>query len=255
MLRIGVDFGATGIKGAVVDLDLGELASDRHRIPTPQPSTPIAVAATIAAVVNETTDEVACDGPIGCAVPAVVVNGVVRTAANIDGSWLGADGRARLGNALGRDAVLLNDADAAGLAEMRFGAGAGRTGTTLLLTLGTGIGSAVFVNGRLLSNTELGHLVMWGDSAEEQASAKAREDLDLDWQEWAETRVNPYLAYLESLLWPDLIIIGGGISKKPGRFFPFLRTRAEIIPAQLKNNAGIVGAAVAAEEAPSDPSW
>jgi len=250
MLRIGVDFGGTGIKGAVVDLDLGELASDRHRIPTPQPSTPAAVAATIAAVVDEVAEEMPCEGPVGCAVPAVVVNGVVHTAANIDGSWLGADGRARLRNALGRDAVLLNDADAAGLAEMRFGAGVGRTGTTLLLTLGTGIGSAVFLGGRLLPNSELGHLVMWGDSAEEQASAKARENLNLDWQEWAETRLNPYLVYLESLLWPDLIIVGGGISKNPGRFFPFLRTRAEIIPAQLKNNAGIVGAALAAEEAP-----
>ena len=251
MLRIGVDFGGTGIKGAVVDLDLGELASDRHRIPTPHPSTPAAVAATIAAVVDEVTDETACDGPIGCAVPAVVVKGVVRTAANIDGSWLGVDGRERLGDALGRDAVLLNDADAAGLAEMRFGAGARRTGTTLLLTLGTGIGSALFVNGRLVPNTELGHVVMWGDSAEEQASAKAREDLDLDWQEWAETRLNPYLAYLDSLLWPDLIIIGGGISKKPEYFFPFLQTRAEIIPAELKNNAGIVGAALAAEGVPA----
>ena len=148
MLRIGVDFGGTGIKGAVVDLDLGELASDRHRIPTPQPSTPAAVASTIAAVVDEVADEMACDGPIGCAVPAVVVKGVVRTAANIAGSWLGVDGRERLGDALGRDAVLLNDADAAGLAEMRFGAGAGRTGTTLLLTLGTGIGSALFMDGR-----------------------------------------------------------------------------------------------------------
>lgn len=251
MLRIGVDFGATGIKGAVVDLDVGELAGDRHRIPTPQPSTPAAVVATIAAVVEEVTEDMACDGPIGCAVPAVVVNGVVRTAANIDRSWLGVDARERLGSGLGRDAVLLNDADAAGLAEMCFGAGAGRTGTTLLLTLGTGIGSAVFIDGRLLPNTELGHVVMWGDSAEEQASAQGREDLDLDWQEWAETRLNPYLAYLESLLWPDLIIIGGGISKKPERFVPFLRTRAEIIPAELKNNAGIVGAALAAEEAPA----
>jgi len=251
MFRIGIDFGGTGIKGAVVDLDCGELVSGRHRIPTPQPSTPAAVVATIAAVVQEVADEMACEGPIGCAVPAVVANGVVHTAANIDSSWLGTDGRELLTGALECDALLLNDADAAGMAEMRFGAGADRLGTTLLLTLGTGIGSAVFVDGRLLPNTELGHLVMWGDSAEEQASAKAREDLDLDWQEWAETRVNPYLAYLESLLWPDLIIIGGGISKKPHNFFPFLQTRAEIIPARLKNNAGIVGAALAAGEAPA----
>jgi len=246
---LGVDFGGTGIKGAVVDLESGELASDRHRISTPQPSTPVEVAATIAAVIEEVNDECACAGPVGIAVPAVVTGGIVRTAANIDPAWVGVDGRALLSEALGRETLLLNDADAAGLAEMRYGAGIDRSGTTLLLTLGTGIGSALFVGGRLIPNSELGHLVMWGDSAEEEASAKARESRNLDWQEWAETRVNPYLAYVESLLWPDLIIISGGISKKPDRFFPFLQTRAEIIPAELKNNAGIVGAALAAQEA------
>ena len=246
---LGVDFGGTGIKGAVVDLVRGELASDRHRIPTPQPSTPVEVAATIAVVIDEVNDECACAGPVGIAVPAVVTGGIVRTAANIDPAWVGIDGRALLSGALGRETLLLNDADAAGLAEMRYGAGAGRSGTTLLLTLGTGIGSALFFGDRLIPNSELGHLVMWGDSAEEEASAKARESRDLDWQEWAETRVNPYLAYVESLLWPDLIIISGGISKKPDRFFPYLQTRAEIIPAELKNNAGIVGAALAAQEA------
>jgi polyphosphate glucokinase len=159
------------------------------------------------------------------------------------------DGDALLTKRLSRDVLLLNDADAAGIAEMRYGVGAGRSGTTLLLTLGTGIGSALFVGSHLVANTELGHLMMWGDSAEEQASAKAREDLDLTWQEWTEAKVNPYLEYVESLLWPDLIIISGGISKKPERFFPYLKTRAEIIPAELKNNAGIVGAALAAQEA------
>lgn len=249
MLRIGIDFGGTGIKGAVVDLDGGELASGRHRVPTPSPSTPAGVAAAVAAVVAEVAGDTPCEGPFGCAVPGVVVDGVVHTAANIDDAWIGTDGRELLRAATGRHALLLNDADAAGLAEMRYGAGRGRRGTTVLLTLGTGIGSAVFVDGRLVPNTELGHLVMWGDSAEELASAKGREAQGLDWQEWVETRVNPYLAYVESLLWPDLVVVSGGISKQPEVFFPFLRSRADIVPARLMNNAGIVGAALAAEEA------
>ena len=248
MRSIGVDFGGTGIKGAVVDLAAGGLASGRHRIPTPRPSTPVAVAETIASVVDEVDEELACDGPVGVAVPAVVTAGTVRSAANIDDGWMDFAGAGFLTERLGRDVRLLNDADAAGLAEMRYGVGEGRSGTTVLLTLGTGIGSALFVDGRLVANSELGHLQMWGDSAEEQAGAKARERLGLDWEEWVVTRVNPFLAYVESLLWPDLIIISGGISKKPERFFPYLRTRAEIVPAELENNAGIVGAALAAQE-------
>ncbi|MBU1225677.1 MAG: ROK family protein [Actinobacteria bacterium] len=249
MQCLGVDFGGTGIKGAVVDLVAGELAADRHRLPTPQPSTPEEVAATIAAVVAEVTGERPCEGPVGIAVPAVVTDGIVKSAANIDPSWVGCDGRALLSDVLGREVLLLNDADAAGVAEMRYGAGSGRHGTTLLLTLGTGIGSALFIGERLVPNTELGHLVMWGSDAEAEASAKAREVRGLEWQEWVETRLNPYLAYLESLLWPDLIIISGGVSKNPERFFPYLRGRAEVVPAQLENNAGIVGAALAAQEA------
>lgn len=249
MEALGIDFGGTGIKGAVVDLERGEMASGRHRIPTPQPSTPTDVAATIAAVIAEVVEEMACQGPVGIAVPGVVTDGIVRTAANIDPAWEGFDGSALMRDTLGRDTLLLNDADAAGLAEMRFGVGEGRTGTTLLLTLGTGIGSALFIDDRMVPNTEMGHIVMWGDSAEDLASAKAREEQGLEWGEWVETRLNPYLAYLESLFWPDLIIISGGISKKPERFFPFLQTRAEIIPAELMNNAGIVGAALAAQEA------
>lgn len=249
MRAVGIDFGATGIKGAVVDLADGTLAGSRHRIPTPQPSLPAEVATTVADVVAAAVAEVPCEGPVGVAVPGVVRNGVVLTAANIDPSWVGCDGRASLGAALGRETLLLNDADAAGVAEMRFGAGRSCTGTTLLLTLGTGIGSALFAGRRLVPNTELGHLEMWGDSAEEAASAKAREQLGLDWQEWVETRLNPYLAYVESLLWPDLIIVSGGISTKPDRFFPYLQTRAEIVPAELRNSAGIVGAALTAQEA------
>lgn len=248
MIALGVDVGGTGVKGAAVDLGRGELVTERHRIPTPHPATPQAVAATVADVVARVTAEHPTDGWVGCAIPGVVTQGVVRTAANIDPSWVDTDGRSLMCEALGREVVLLNDADAAGLAEVRFGAGAAR-GTVVLLTFGTGIGSAVFVDGRLVPNTELGHLQMWGDSAEEHASAKAREDDGLDWEEWAATRVTPYLSYLESLLWPDLIVIGGGISKDPDRFMPFLHTRAGLVPAVLRNNAGIVGAALAAAQA------
>jgi polyphosphate glucokinase len=249
MDRVGIDFGGTGIKGAVVDLERGDLASSRHRLPTPQPSAPPAVAATMAELLSDITAEYENEGPVGVTVPGVVTRGIVWTAANIDDTWIGFDGRGLLGEALGRNVLLLNDADAAGIAEMRYGAGAGRSGTTILLTLGTGIGSAVFSDGRLQPNTELGHLQMWGDSAEDHASAKAREHHGLGWQEWVEVRLNPFLAYVESLFWPDLIILSGGVSKKPERFFPFLEARAEVVPALLRNNAGIVGAALAAEEA------
>lgn len=231
----------------MVDIGSGELVTDRYRISTPQPSTPAAVASTIVELVSMITEEMACSGRAGCAIPAVVSGGVVLTAANIDPGWIGTDGDAMLTEALGREMTLLNDADAAGLAEMRFGAGSGRAGTVVLLTLGTGIGSAVFADGVLVRNTELGHLQMWGDSAEDRASAKARKADQLGWQEWTENRVNPYLAYVESLIWPDLFIISGGISKKPERFFPYLTARAEIVPARLRNNAGIVGAALSAE--------
>lgn len=249
MRAVGIDFGASGIKGAVVDLADGTLAGNRHRIPTPQPSLPAEVAVTVADVMSAAVAEIPCGGPVGIAVPAVVRSGVVLTAANIDPSWVGCDGQTLLGAALGRATLLLNDADAAGVAEMRFGAGRRRTGTTLLLTLGTGIGSALFSDGRLVPNSELGHLEMWGASAEEAASARAREQLGLGWEEWVQTRLNPYLSYVESLLWPDLIIVSGGISIEPDRFFPYLQTRAEIVPAELRNNAGIVGAALTAQEA------
>jgi polyphosphate glucokinase len=245
VIRLGIDVGGTGIKGAVVDLASGELVTQRHRVPTPQPATPVAVAETVALVVEKIMAESPCEGRFGCALPGVVTGGIVRTAANIDPTWVGTDGCRLITDAVDRDVVLLNDADAAGLAEMRFGAGRA-SGTVVLLTLGTGIGSAVFVDGDLLPNTELGHLQMWGDSAEERASAKAREDENLDWEEWATDWVNPYLNYVENLLWPDLIVLGGGITKKPERFMPYLETRAEIVPAELRNNAGIVCAALAA---------
>lgn len=237
--QMGVDVGGTGVKGAVVDLASGELLTARFRIDTPQPSTPGAVAAVVAEIVTTA----GWSGPVGCAIPSVVTGGIVRTAANIDGAWIGTDGRAVLGDAVGAPVTLLNDADAAGLAEMRFGVGEGRGGVVLLLTFGTGIGSALFVEGDLVPNTEFGHLRMWGDSAEQRASASGRKRHGLGWEEWAAV-VNEYLAYIEDLVWPDLIIVGGGISKRPGKWVPLLETRAEVAVAELRNNAGIVGAAL-----------
>lgn len=235
---MGVDVGGSGIKGGIVDLATGELLSDRVKVLTPQPATPDAVAAAVAEVVHT----VGWDGPVGCAVPSVVRNGIVETAANIDKSWIGIDGIDLLAAVIGNRISLINDADAAGIAEMRWGAGDGRSGVVILLTFGTGIGSAVFVDGRLVPNTELGHLQMWGDSAEVRAAAKSREAAGLSWEEWVPL-VNEFLAYVESLLWPDLIIVGGGVSKKADDWVPLLETRAELIPAQLLNNAGIAGAA------------
>jgi len=237
--QMGVDVGGSGIKGAIVEMATGDLVTERFRIDTPQPSTPQSVAAVICDIVAMAQ----WDGPVGCAIPSVVTNGVVRTAANIDHAWIGTDGCAVIGDALGQPITLMNDADAAGLAEMRFGVGAGHTEVVLLLTFGTGIGSALFVGGDLVPNTELGHLQMWGDSAEERASAAARKREDLTWEEWV-VRVNEYLRYVEDLFWPDLIIVGGGISKKQDKWVPLLETRAEVMTAELRNNAGIAGAAL-----------
>lgn len=239
---LGVDVGGSAIKGAVVDLESGALFGNRRKVATPQPSTPSSVAEAVARL----TTRLGWHGPLGCTVPAVVQNGVVRTAANIDHSWIGVNGAALIAAATGRPAVLLNDADAAGIAEMRLGAGRGARGTVLLLTFGTGIGSALFVDGELIPNTELGHLVMWGGSAEHRAAASAKTSEDLSWAKWAK-RVDKYLAYVESLLWPDLLIVGGGVSRAYHNWVPLLHTRAEIVPARFRNNAGIIGAALATQ--------
>ena len=243
MKRLGIDVGGSGVKGAVVDVGSGELVTERFRLATPQPSVPEAVATAISAVIAEH----GWSGPFGCTLPSVVSHGIVRSAANIDPSWVDVDGRALLEEATGADVTLLNDADAAGIAEVRFGAGRNQDGVVLMITFGTGIGSAVLVDGVLLPNTELGHLEMWGDSAEKRAAAKAYEDEELTYEAWTD-RVNEYLAYVETLLWPDLIIVGGGISKDSGEFLHLLEARAEIRPAELRNNAGIVGAAMASVE-------
>ena len=241
---MGVDVGGSGIKGAIVDLDTGELAGDRHKIATPQPATPAAVAATVAEVVQQA----GWTGPAGCTLPGVVRGGVLHTAANIDPAWVGVDAAGLFGDAVGAPVTVRNDADAAGIAEMRWGAGRGRGGVVLLLTFGTGIGSALFTDGRLVPNTELGHLEMWGSDAEKRAAANARKDDALSYEAWA-ARVDEYLDYVERLLWPDLIIFGGGVSRKHDQFFHYLSTRAELVPAQLRNNAGIAGVALAAWEA------
>jgi polyphosphate glucokinase len=238
---LGIDVGGSGIKGAPVDVGTGQLLAERLRIATPQPSTPEAVAETVKEVVTHFGGT----GPIGCTLPSVVQNGVVRTAANIDPSWIGTEGRQLLETTIGRPVTLLNDADAAGLAEMRFGAGVGRQGVVIVVTLGTGIGSALFVDGRLVPNTELGHMEIRGKDAEHRAAASVRERRDLPWHKWA-TYVDEFLDRLEALFWPDLVIIGGGVSSKFDRFGPLLTSRVPVVPASLGNEAGIVGAALAA---------
>lgn len=238
---LGIDIGGTGIKGAPVDTRTGELIAPRFRIPTPHPATPDAVAETVANV----AEHFDWTGALGATFPAVVQHGTVRTAANVDESWIGKDAAALLGAACGAAVTVVNDADAAGIAEMEFGAGKHRHDTVIVVTLGTGIGSAVFVGGTLVPNTELGHLQIRGKDAERRAAESVREREGLSFKQWAK-RLNEYFSALERLLWPDLIIVGGGISKKSDKFLPRLETRADVVPAQLRNEAGIVGAALAA---------
>jgi polyphosphate glucokinase len=238
---LGIDIGGSGIKGAPVDLNHGILAAERLRIATPQPATPDAVADTVDGIIRHFN----WTGPVGCGLPSVVQNGVARTAANIDSSWIGTDVRTLLSQRTGCPVTVINDADAAGIAEMRFGAGRGRNGTILMVTVGTGLGTALFRDGSLVPNTELGHLLLNGKVAEKYASAAAREDLGLSYKTWAK-RLDLYLHQLQSLFWPDLFILGGGISKKHEKFFPFLTIETEFLPAVLRNQAGIVGAALAA---------
>ncbi|MEE4543512.1 ROK family protein [Streptomyces sp. V4-01] len=238
----GVDIGGTGIKGAPVDLEKGDLAQERLKVATPHPATPEAVLEGVVEVVTHFGHT----GPLGVTFPGVVVDGVTRTAANVDKGWIGCDARKLIGDRLGLPVVVMNDADAAGIAEMTYGAGRDRGGTVIMLTLGTGIGSALFVDGRLVPNTELGHLELHGHDAETRASVKAREDEDLSWEHWAH-RLRKYLAHVEMLFSPSLFVIGGGISRKAEKFLPLITgISAEIVPAELQNNAGIVGAAMAA---------
>lgn len=243
MDALGIDIGGSGIKGAVVDLGTGELASKRHRIKTPKESSPGAVTE----VLREIVDHHAWSGPIGITFPGVVIDGVVRTAANVDDRWIGYDAQATLAETLGEQVVVLNDADAAGLAEARYGAARDRDGLCIVLTFGTGIGSAMLLDGTLVPNSELGHLEFKGMAAEDYAAGRLvkREHMDIDW--WAE-RVNEVLQHIERILTPKTIVFGGGISKRFEQISHHLITRCEVVPAQLRNNAGIVGAAMAVHE-------
>ncbi len=243
---LGIDVGGTGIKGAPVDLTTGSFAADRLRLETPENSTPAAVAEVIGKIADEFSQR-SKDQPVGVTVPAVVSHGVVRTAANIDQSWIGTDADNLFSEALKRDVHVLNDADAAGLAEAHYGAARGTRGLVLVTTLGTGIGSALIVDGELVPNSELGHIEIEGVDAETIAANSAREREDLGWEEWAE-RLQTYYSTLENLLWPELIVVGGGVSKKADKFLPHLHLRAPIVAAQLRNDAGIIGAAHAAAQ-------
>jgi polyphosphate glucokinase len=243
-LPFGIDFGGSGIKGAPVDLDTGEFAADRVRIDTPQPATPDAVAKVFAELLGRFDDS---DGRVGVTVPGVVKNGVVHSAANIDHHWIGEDADKLFTNATGRDVHVVNDADAAGLAEVRYGAAKGRMGLVILTTLGTGIGSAFLYDGVLVPNSELGHLEVDGHDAESRAAASVRDKKDLSWEEWA-GRLTAYYRKLEQLFSPDLFVVGGGVSKKSDQFLPLIEIETEIVPAQLMNAAGIVGAALYATE-------
>jgi polyphosphate glucokinase len=239
----GVDIGGSGIKGCLVDLEEGRLIGERLRIETPQPSMPDPVYGVVAQIV----DHFGWTERIGVTFPGVMKNGVAHTAANVEKSWIGTDVDAGLDALIPGTVETLNDADAAGIAEMRYGAGRDKRGVVLMLTFGTGIGSALFVDGHLVPNTEFGHIQVDGEDGERRASAAAREREELGYPEWAR-RVDRYLDVLEAGLWPDLIIVGGGVSKKAQKWVPLLSTRTPVVPAQLQNDAGIVGAALAAHE-------
>jgi polyphosphate glucokinase len=243
---LGVDIGGSGIKGALVDLEHGVLAAERVRLETPQPATPGAVVAAAAEVIRSFE----ADGPVGIGLPAAIVGGEVMTAANLDKAWIGASAETLFTAAVGRPCAILNDADAAGLAEMRFGAGAGVRGVVLVLTLGTGIGSALFLDGRLVPNTELGHIEVRGKDAELRAAATVRKAKKLSMERWAR-RLDEYIDRVDQLLWPDLIILGGGISRRADEFLHLLTPRPRVVPAALQNEAGIIGAALRAAELPA----
>ena len=246
MIVMGIDIGGSGIKGGLVDVEKGKMTTERYKLSTPEGGKPDDVAA----VASQVVKKLKWKGLIGCGFPAVVIDGVTHTAANIDQSWIGMDADGLLEKATGCSVRMANDADVAGMAEMRFGAGKKQNGVTIMLTLGTGIGSAIFSDGVLVPNTEFGHLQIRGKDAERRASSAAKKKKQLTYEAWAKL-VQEYLDELERLFWPSLFIIGGGVSRKSELFFPFLKTRARLEAAQMRNNAGIIGAALYAAEASS----
>ncbi|MBS42387.1 MAG: polyphosphate glucokinase [Nocardioides sp.] len=241
---LGIDFGGSGIKGAPVDLDRGDFADDRQRIPTPDPSTPDAVSEVVAELIGSFPD---ASGPVGITVPGVVRHGTVTTAANIDQSWIGAEAERLFTAASGRAVRVVNDADAAGLAEVRYGAARGAHGLVIVTTLGTGIGSALVNDGVLVPNSELGHLEIDGYVAEHRAANSVRESKDLTMEKWAK-RLTTYYRHLERLFSPDLFVVGGGVSKRADEFLPMVEIDTQSVPALLRNKAGIIGAALYAVE-------
>jgi polyphosphate glucokinase len=258
-LAIGIDFGGSGIKGAVVDTRTGQFVGDRIRIPTPQPSVPREVVGVMDLLVRRLLEPLTAGEsaplssvdasalPVGVGIPAATRGGTVLTAANIDAAWIGFPAERDMSLAMGRTVAIGNDADVAGLAELRFGAGRRQRGTTIVLTIGTGMGTAVFADGRLLPNTELGHLELNGRDAEERVAESARDRLNLGWKDWA-SGFDAYLHLLERLFWPDLFILGGGASKRSDNYMQYLTVKTPVVIATLKNNAGIVGGALIALE-------
>ena len=237
---LGIDIGGSGIKGAPINIESGKLIGERKRIPTPIPSSPDNVANTLKEIIKHFN----WTGPVGCGFPAVVHSGKIFTASNIDKKWIGTDARQLFSKKTGCDIAVINDADAAGVAEMEFGAAKDHKGVVFVITVGTGIGTALFSKGRLVPNTEMGHLIMKGMIAERYTSDAVRKKEDLSWKKWSK-RFNEFLNEIERLFWPDLIIIGGGASKKHSKFFHFLDTKTEVVPALLRNEAGMIGAAMA----------
>jgi len=250
-LAIGIDVGGSGIKAAVVDVDAGLLTSERLRVPTPVPSTPEAVIASIGRLVKRLIKSQGLDDaiPVGVGLPGVTIGGALRFAGNIDQSWIDFPVVERLGRVLKRPIFIINDADAAGIAEMRFGVGVGRSGTVIFLTLGTGVGSGVFWDGVLVPNTEFGQMEIRGRPAERRSAAVARVKRGLSWKAWA-IDLDEHLDRIQQLMWPNLLILGGGVSKSPEKFIPRLTVKCEVVPAALRNDAGIIGAAIVAAESP-----
>lgn len=244
MQLLGIDIGGSGIKGAIVDIRTGEFVGERHRIPTPQPAKPQPVAEVVAEIVNHFD----YSGPIGVTFPAIIHNGVAHSAANVDDEFIGTDISRLIQRQTGLPTVTLNDADAAGIAEMHFGAGQDQLGTVIILTLGTGIGSAMFRKGVLFPNSELGHIFLSnGMESEHYAADRIRSEQELSWKKWGK-RLNKLFQHIEFIFSPDIIIVGGGVSKKYEKYFGYIDINAELVPAQLRNQAGIVGAALAAED-------
>jgi polyphosphate glucokinase len=237
---LGIDIGGSGIKGAPINIESGKLVAERRRIPTPDPSTPQNIANTISEIVAHFN----WNGQIGCGFPAVVREGKIFTASNINKKWIGTNAKELFSKTTGCETAIINDADAAGVAEMEFGAGKNQNGVVFIITIGTGIGTALFSKGNLVRNTELGHLIMHDIIAERYASDATRKKEDLSWKKWAR-RFNEFLLEIERLFWPDLIILGGGASKKHEKFFHHLDTKTKVVAAHLRNEAGMIGAAMA----------